>query len=80
MKLLFKVLAWSENVVFLPKFIWNSWVLTKMGFSFLWEACGGKVLTLDHLKKGRAIANKYFLFGEEEEMVDHLLGGVCFLT
>ena len=32
------------------------------------------MLTLDNLKRrGRALANRHFLFGEEEETVDHLL-------
>ena len=70
-KLLFKALDRSENVVFPHNFIWNSWVPTKVSF-FAWEASWDKVLTLDHLKKGRALANKCFLCGEEE-MVDHLL-------
>ena len=53
MKLLFKALDRSENVVFPHKFIWNSWVITKVGF-FAWEGSWGKVLTLDHLKnKGK---------------------------
>ena len=34
-KLLFKVLAQYENVVFPHKFIWNSWVSTKVVFFFL---------------------------------------------
>ena len=72
-KLLFKALDRSENVVFLHKFIWNSWVPTKVGF-FVWEASWSKVLTLDHLKKkGRAFANRCFLCGNEKETVDNLL-------
>ena len=71
-KLLFKGMDQSENVVFPYKFIWNSQVPTKVGL-FSWEASWGKVLTLDNLKKGRALANKCFLYGKEEETVDHLL-------
>ena len=73
-KLLFKALAQSENVVFPHEFIWNSWVPTKVGFFFFaWEVSWGEVLTLEHLKKkGRALANKCFLCGEEET-IDHLL-------
>ena len=71
--LLFKAMDRYENVVFPYKFIWNSWVPTKVDF-FAWEASWGKVLTLDDLKKkGRALANKCFLCGKEEETVDHLL-------
>ena len=36
-KILFKALDRSKNVVFPRKFIWNSWVPTKVGF-FAWEA------------------------------------------
>ena len=72
MKLLFKAMDRSENVVFPYKFIWNSWVPMKVGF-FAWEASWGKVLTLDNLKKkGRALANRCFLCGKEVETVDHL--------
>ena len=43
-------------------------------FFLAWEASLGKVLTLKHLKKkGRALTNKCFLCGKEEETVDHLL-------
>ena len=71
-KLLFKAMDRSENVVFPYKFIWNSWVPTKVGF-FAWEASCGKILTLDNLKKGRDLANRCFLCEKEEETVDHLL-------
>ena len=57
-KLLFKAMDRFENVVFPYKFIWNSWVPTKVDF-FAWEASWGKFLTLDNLKKkGKALANK----------------------
>ena len=60
-------------VVFPHQFIWNTWVPTKVGF-FAWEALWDKVLTLDQLRRReRALANRCFLCGEEEEMVDHLL-------
>ena len=69
MKLLFKAMDRSKNVMFPYKLIWNSWVPTKVGF-FAW----GKVLTLDNLKKkGRTLANICFLYEKEEETVDHLL-------
>ena len=72
-KLFFKALDRPKNVVLHCKFIWNSCVPTKVGF-FAWEASWSKVLTLDHLKKkGRALANRCFLCGKEEEAVDHLL-------
>ena len=46
---------------------------TKVGF-FAWEAFWSKVLTLDQLKKrGRCLANRCFLCGEEEESIDHIL-------
>ena len=73
MKLLFKDMDRFGNVVLRYKLIWNSWVPTKVGF-FAWEASWGKVLTLDNLKKkGRALANRCFLCGKEDETVDHLL-------
>ena len=35
---------------------------------------GGRILTLDQIKRrGRALANRYFLCEEEEETVEHLL-------
>ena len=44
----------------------------KVGF-FAWVASRGKVLTLDQLKRrGRPLANRCYLF-EEEETLDHLL-------
>ena len=73
-KLLYKVLVGSNLIVFLHQLIWSNWVPTKMGFFFAWEASWGKLLTLDQLKKqGRALANRCFLFGKDEEMIDHLL-------
>ena len=39
-KLLFKAMDRSENVVFPYKFIWNSWVPTKVGFFFLGSLLG----------------------------------------
>ena len=55
------------------KFIWNSLVPTKVGF-LLGKPLGAKILTLDNLKKGRrALANRCFLCGKEEDTVDHLL-------
>ena len=38
MKLLFKAMDQSENIVFPYKLIWNSWVPMKVGFFFAWEA------------------------------------------
>ena len=63
----------SVDVVVVPhQFIWNPWVLTKVGF-VSWEASWGRVLTLDNLKRrDRALANRCFLC-EEEEAVDRLL-------
>ena len=54
-------------------YVWNTWIPTKVGF-FAREVSWGKVLTVDQLKRmGRALDNRYFLCGEEEEMIDHLL-------
>ena len=45
----------------------------KVGF-FAWEASWSKVLTLDQLKKrGRSLADRWYLCGKGEETVGHLL-------
>ena len=40
-KLLFKALVRSNDIVFPHKFIWHSWVLTKVGFFLLGKPLGG---------------------------------------
>ena len=58
---------------FPKRLVWNKLVPTKVGF-FVWEACWGKVLTLDQLKRiGFSLANRFYRCGEEEENIDHLL-------
>ena len=49
-KLLFKALVRSDDIVFPHTIIWNSRVPTKVGF-FAWKASWGKLLTLDLMKK-----------------------------
>ena len=72
-KLFYKVLFGSNSIFFPHQLIWSTWVPTKMSF-FAWEASWGKVLTLDQIKKrGRALANRCFLCGNDEETIDHLL-------
>ena len=72
-KLFYKLLFGSNSIVFPHQLIWSNWVPTKMSF-FAWEASWGKVLTLDQIKKqGRALANRCFLCGKDEETIDHLL-------
>ena len=72
-KLFYKVLFGSNSIVFPHQLIWSNWVPTKMSF-FAWEASWGKMLTLDQIKKqGRALANRCFLCGKDEETIDHLL-------
>ena len=72
-KLFYKFLVLPQISLFPSRCVWNPWVPTKVGF-FAWEASLGKVLTLDQLKRrGRALANRCFLCGEEEETIDHLL-------
>ena len=65
---------WRRSILFFPSyFVWNPWFPTKVSF-FAWEAFWGRILTLNQLKKrGRALANIYFLCGEGEVIVDHLL-------
>ena len=75
MKLFYKVLfgSNSNSIIFPHQLIWSNWVPTKMSL-FAWEASWGKVLTLDQIKKrGRALANRCFLCGKDEETIDHLL-------
>ena len=51
--------------------IWNPIIPPKLGF-FAWEASWGKVLTLDQLKRrGIPVANKCFLYEDDEETIDH---------
>ena len=72
-KSLYSILDSRRGVQFPINIIWNPCVPTKVGF-FAWEAFWGKVLTLDQLKKrGRCLANRCFLCGEEEESIDHIL-------
>ena len=74
MKLIFKALVQLDVVVCPHRFIWNTWVSTKVSFFFCLGASWGKMLTLDQLKRReRALVNRCFLYGEEKEMVDHLL-------
>ena len=73
MKLFYSILATPRAFIFPFRLVWNPWVPTKVSF-FAWEASWGRILTLDQLKKrGRALANRCFLCGEGEEIVDHLL-------
>ena len=52
--------------------IWSRCVPTKVGF-FAWEDLWGKVLTLYQLKRrGWNIANRCFLFCDEEETINHI--------
>ena len=72
-KIMYRVLDYSPQVVFPSRTIWNPVFPPKMGF-FAWEASWGKVLTLDQLKRrGRALANRCFLCEEDEEDINHLL-------
>ena len=68
-----QVLVLPQISLFPSRCVWNPWVPSKVRF-FAWKASWGKVLTLDQLKmRGRTLANRCFLCGEEEETVDHLL-------
>ena len=73
MKIMYRVLDCSPQVVFPSRTIWNPVIPPRMGF-FAWEASWGKVLTLDQLKRrGRALANLCFLCEEDEADINHLL-------
>ena len=72
-KFMYKLLSDSSDPTFPFKFIWNPCVPSKIGFIFAWETSWGKILTLDQLKRrGRVLANRYFLCEEDEETVDYL--------
>ena len=72
-KIMYRVLDCSPQLVFPSRTIWNPVISPRMGF-FSWEASWGKVLTLDQLKhRGRALANRCFLCKEDEEDINHLL-------
>ena len=72
-KIMYRVLDCSPQVVFPSRTIWNPVIPPRMGF-FAWEASWGKVLTLDQLKRrGRALTNRCFLCEEDEEDINHLL-------
>ena len=72
-KIMYRVLDCSPQVVFPSRTIWNPVTPPRMGF-FASEASWGKVITLDQLKRrGRALANRCFLCEEDEEDMNHLL-------
>ena len=72
-KIMYRVLDCSPQVVFPSRSIWNPVIPPRIGF-FAWEASWGKVLTLDQLKRqGRALANRCFLGEEYEEDINRLL-------
>ena len=72
-KIIYRVLDYSPQVVFPTRTIWNPVIPPRFGF-FAWEASWGKVLTLDQLKRrGRALTNRCFLCEEDEEDINHLL-------
>ena len=55
------------------KIVWNPWIPSKASF-FTWEACWGKVLTLDQLKKrGWTLANRCALCKVELKTINHIL-------
>ena len=72
-KSFYSALEGSSTVLFPKSIIWSPFVPTEVGF-FAWEATGGKVLTLDQLKKrGWALPNRCYLCGDAEESINHLL-------
>ena len=70
---LYEALDWPSTVPFPYRYIWNSCVLTKVFFlleKFHWENINfGSVK-----EEGRALANKCFLCGEDEQTIDQILG------
>ena len=67
---LYSLLETDGTIPFPLKIVQNPWIPSKVNF-FSWEACWGKVLTLDQLKKKSWIlANKYALCKEESEFID----------
>ena len=72
-KSLYGALELRIAVLFPRSIIWSPCVPTKVGF-FAQEALWGKTLTLDQLKRrGRSLANRYFLCCAEEESINHIL-------
>lgn len=72
-KSLYITLELGTSITSPSSFIWKAWVQPKVGF-FTWETTWGKILTLDQVqKRGRSLANRYFLCHIEEESTDHLL-------
>ena len=53
--------------------IWNPWVPSRVRF-FAWEACWGKLLTLDQLqRRGLLLVNRCAPCKEELKFIDHIL-------
>ena len=72
-RLMYRKLMHSPSTDFPSRSIWNPIVPPKLDF-FAWEASWGKVLILDKLKRrGIPLANKCFLYEDDEETIDHLL-------
>ena len=72
-KIMYRMLDCSPQVVFPSCTIWNPVIPPRIGF-FAWEASWEKVLMLDQLKRqGRALADRCILCEEDEEDINHLL-------
>ena len=70
---LYSLLEIDGTIPFLLKIIWNSWIPLKMSF-FTWEACWGKVSTLDQLQRREwKLANRCALYKEELKSIGHIL-------
>ena len=55
------------------KLIWNPCIPTKVAF-FAWKVWWGKAMIMEQLKRrGVSLANRYYLCGEAEESLEHLL-------
>ena len=61
------------HVDFPSKVLWRSCALQKWGF-FTWESTWSRISTLDIIqKRGRAVANRCYLFRKEEKSCNHIL-------
>ena len=70
---LYSLLETDGTIPLSLKIIWNLWILLKVSF-FIWEACWGRVLTLDQLQRREwKLANRCALCKEELESIDRML-------
>ena len=70
-KAFYSCLELEREGTFSINLVWNSWVLTKVGF-FIWEVVWGKILTLDLLKRRGWILADQCNLCKVGELADHV--------